>query len=127
VSRVRVVLVEDNDIFRETLELLLGLRGELDVVGSVASGSEAIELCQELAPDVALVDYRMPGLNGAETTAELLRASPRTRVVCLTASVSQDEIAQLHDAGAVGCLTKDEDLDSIVTAIREAARDGEPA
>jgi DNA-binding NarL/FixJ family response regulator len=118
---VRVVLVEDNHVFRETLELLLGLRGDLDVVGSVGSGSEALELCEALAPDVALVDYRMPGMNGAETTAELLRASPETRVVCLTASISHDEMNQLYAAGAVSCLTKDEDLDQIVAAIREAA------
>jgi DNA-binding NarL/FixJ family response regulator len=118
---VRLVLVEDNQVFRETLELLLGLRGDLDVVGSVGSGSEAIEVCRELEPDVLLVDYRMPGLDGAQTTAEVLRASPNTRVVCLTASVSKDEVEQLFAAGAVGCLTKDEDLDRIVEAIREAA------
>ena len=118
---VRVVLVEDNNVFRETLELLLGLRGGLEIVGSVASGGEAIELCHALHPDVALVDYRMPGLNGAETTSELLRASPGTRVVCLTASISHDEEEQLYAAGAVACLTKDEDLDQIVNAIREAA------
>ncbi len=118
---VRVVLVEDNQVFRETLELLLGLRGDLEVVGSVGSGSAAIDLCRELEPDVALVDYRMPGLDGAQTTAEVLRASPSTRVVCLTASVSKDEIEQLYAAGAVTCLTKDEDLDRIVDAIREAA------
>ena len=57
----RVVLVEDNDIFRETLELLLALRSEVQVVGSVASGDEAVELCARLEPDVVLVDYRMPG------------------------------------------------------------------
>jgi DNA-binding NarL/FixJ family response regulator len=120
-SGVRLVLVEDNQVFRETLELLLGLRGDLDVVGSVGSGTEAVDICRELSPDVALVDYRMPGLDGAQTTTEVLRASPSTRVVCLTASVSQDEVDQLYAAGAVGCLTKDEDLDRIVEAIREAA------
>src|SRR5690349_2516564 len=104
---VRVVLVEDNHVFRETLELLLGLRGGIEIVGSVASGGEAIELCRALQPDIALVDYRMPGLNGAETTSELLRASPGTRVVCLTASISHDEEEQLYGAGAVACLTKD--------------------
>jgi DNA-binding NarL/FixJ family response regulator len=118
---VRVVLVEDNHVFRETLELLLGLRGGIEIVGSVGNGGEAIELCRELRPDVALVDYRMPGLNGAETTAALLHASPVTRVVCLTASISHDEVEGLYAAGAVACLTKDEDLDRIVAAIRDAA------
>jgi DNA-binding NarL/FixJ family response regulator len=118
---VRVVLVEDNDVFRETLELLLGLRGDLDVVASVATGQEAIEVCAALAPDVVLVDYRMPGLNGAQTTAEVLRASPSSRVVCLTASISRDEMNSLLDAGAVACLTKDEDLEQIVASIHSAA------
>jgi DNA-binding NarL/FixJ family response regulator len=118
---VRVVLVEDNDVFRETLELLLGLRGDLDDVASGATGQEAIEVCAALAPDVVLVDYRMPGLNGAQTTAEVLRASPSSRVVCLTASISRDEMNSLLDAGAVACLTKDEDLEQIVASIHSAA------
>jgi DNA-binding NarL/FixJ family response regulator len=119
--RVRVALVEDNDVFRETLELLLGLRGDIDVVVSVATGQEAIEACGKEHPDVVLVDYRMPGLNGAQTTAEVLRASPRSRVICLTASISRDEQKSLIEAGAVACLTKDEDLEQIVTSIHAAA------
>jgi len=118
---VRVALVEDNDVFRETLELLLGLRGDIEVVASVATGQEAIEICGEIEPDVVLVDYRMPGLNGAQTTAEVLRASPRSRVVCLTASISSEEKSTLIDAGAVACLTKDEDLEQIVASIHSAA------
>ena len=118
---VRVVLVEDNDVFRETLELLLGLRGDLDVVASVATGQEAIDVCARLDPDVVLVDYRMPGLNGAQTTAEVLRASPRSRVLCLTASISREEMDSLVAAGAVACLTKDEDLEQIVASIHSAA------
>ena len=118
---VRIALVEDNDVFRETLELLLGLRGDIDVVASVATGQEAVEVCAELEPDVVLVDYRMPGLNGAQTTTEVLRASPTSRVVCLTASISRDEMSSLIEAGAVACLTKDEDLEQIVASIHSAA------
>jgi len=118
---VRLVLVEDNQIFRETLELLFELRPEIDVIASVASGNAAPEVCARLKPDVVLMDYRMPGLNGAQATAAVLRASPTSRVVCLTASVSRKEVDQLLAAGAVACLSKDEDLDGIVAAIREAA------
>ena len=118
---VRVVLVEDNDVFRETLELLLGLRGDLEIVASVATGQEAIDIVAKLDPDVVLVDYRMPGLNGAQTTAEVLRASPRSRVLCLTASISREEMQSLIDAGAIACLTKDEDLEHIVSSIHSAA------
>jgi DNA-binding NarL/FixJ family response regulator len=117
---IRVVLVEDNQMFRETLELLLGLRPEIDIVAAVATGSEAPARCAELKPDVVLMDYRMPGLNGAQATKAVLRASPSSRVVCLTASVSRKEVDQLYAAGAVACLTKDEDLDEIVNAIHGA-------
>jgi DNA-binding NarL/FixJ family response regulator len=117
----RVVLVEDNEIFRETLELLLGLRSEVEVVGSVASGDEAVALCVALEPDVVLVDYRMPGMNGAETTRAVLEAAPRTTVICLTASVAEDEIQELHAAGAVACITKDQELDQLVLAVCKAA------
>ncbi len=118
---IRVVLVEDNDIFRETLELLFGMRPEIDVVGDVATGYEASELCAELRPDVVLMDYRMPGMNGAEATRAVLAAAPGTRVVCLTASVTETEIDELLAAGAVSCLTKDQDFDRIVAAVAEAA------
>jgi DNA-binding NarL/FixJ family response regulator len=118
----RVVLVEDNDIFRETLELLLELRTEVTVVGSAASGQEAVELCSQLTPDVVLVDYRMPGMNGAETTRAVLSATPGTSVICLTASVAAEEIEELRAAGAVACITKDQELDRLVLAVCEAAK-----
>ena len=100
-SKVRVVIVEDNDTFRETLELLFGLREEIDVVGSVATGNEAPPVVRELRPDVVLMDYRMPGLNGAEATRLVLEADPATRVVCLSASVTAQEIEEV-DAGGGG-------------------------
>jgi DNA-binding NarL/FixJ family response regulator len=118
---VRVVIVEDNHTFRETLELLLALRAGIAVVAAVERGIDAVEACARLEPDVALIDYRMPGLNGAQTTAALRAASPRTRVVCLTASVSAEEIELVKAAGAVACLTKDQSLDEIVAVIRSAA------
>jgi DNA-binding NarL/FixJ family response regulator len=122
VQRVRVVIVEDNRLFRETLELLFGLREELDVVASVSGGVEAIEVCGLLAPDVAVVDYRMPGIDGAQATAKLRELSPDTRVICLTASVSPEERALVLRAGAALCVTKDESLERIVEAILEVSQ-----
>lgn len=117
----RVVLVEDSDSFREMLEIVLEPVPELTVVGSAASGDEAVVLCARLEPDVVLVDYRMPGMNGAETTRAILLAAPRTRVICLTASIAAEEIDDLMAAGAVACITKDEALDRLVLAVCEAA------
>jgi DNA-binding NarL/FixJ family response regulator len=118
-AAIRLVLVEDNRLFRQTMELLLGLRGEIELVGSVESGAQAIAVCTELAPDVVVMDYRMPGLDGAQTTAAVLRACPNARVICLTASVSPEERELVLAAGAVACITKLENLDTIIDAILE--------
>jgi DNA-binding NarL/FixJ family response regulator len=121
VKPVRVLLVEDNDMFRQTLEMIFALRDDVDVVGAVSSGDDAPDVCRELDPDVVLVDYRMPGLNGAEATRAVLEACPRTRVVCLTASVTPEEKQEVLDAGAVACVTKDGDFHRLVTILLEAA------
>ena len=118
---VRVVLVEDNDTFRQTLELLYELRPEVQVVASVASGDEAPDACREHEPDVVLMDYRMPGLNGAEATRAVLAACPTTNIVCLSASVTAQEVEEVKSAGAVACVTKDEDFDRLISTICEAA------
>ena len=121
VAPVRVALVEDNEVFREALELLLGLRADIDVVGSVGDGSKVADLCQDLDPDVVVMDFRLPALDGVEATKALRAACPEVAVICLTASANLREVDALFDAGAVACLTKDEDLDTIVEAILGAA------
>jgi len=118
---VRVVLVEDNRSFREVLELLLGLEVEMEVVGSYESGADALAGCQEHGADVVLIDYRMPGMNGAQTTLALRDVCPGAAVVCLTASISQSEADVVLGAGAVSFLTKDAGLDQIIQAIHAAA------
>jgi DNA-binding NarL/FixJ family response regulator len=118
--RVRVVLVEDNEVFREALELMLGMREEVEVVAAVGDGTAGVEAALEHNPDVVLVDYRMPGLDGVETTTQLLAQSPTLRVVALTASADAAQRQELLAAGAVACLGKDEELDEIVAAIQRA-------
>ncbi len=118
---IRLVLVEDNQVFREALELLLSLRDDVEVVASVDNGTAAAAIVSNLRPDVVLMDYRLPGLNGVEVTRAIRRAAPEVGVVCLTASVSAREVEELYAAGARACLTKDEDLEEIITAIHQAA------
>lgn len=120
-ERIRIVIVEDNAVFREALELLLGLRSDLVVVASVADGEEAVPICRKHNPNVALMDYRLPGLDGIEATRELKRACPEVAVVALTASANREEMEALKEAGAVACLTKDQELEEIVEAIHRAA------
>jgi DNA-binding NarL/FixJ family response regulator len=118
---IRLVLVEDNQVFREALELLLSLRDDVAVVASVDNGSTAAAIVSDLQPDVVLMDYRLPGLNGVEATREIHRACPGVGVVCLSASVSAREVEELYAAGAHACLSKDEDLEEIIAAIHRAA------
>lgn len=118
---VRVALIEDNDVFREALEMLLGLQDGLEVVASAADGDDAVALCREHSPHVVLMDYRLPGIDGVQATRQLLEACPEVAVVCLTASANLREVDALYAAGAVACLTKDEPLEDIVAAIHKAA------
>jgi two-component system, NarL family, response regulator DesR len=118
---IRIVLVEDNQVFREALELLLGLQGDIDVVAAVGSGSDAVAATQEHRPDVVLMDYRLPGLDGVQATRAVREAAPGVAVVCLTASANLREVDALYEAGAVACLSKDQELDEIVAAIRRSS------
>jgi DNA-binding NarL/FixJ family response regulator len=117
---IRIVLVEDNQVFREALELLLGLRSDTDVVASVGDGLDAVPACREHSPDVILMDFRMPGLDGVQATAAVRESCPDVAVVCLTASATGREVDALYEAGAVACLTKDQELEEIVAAIHRA-------
>ena len=118
---IRVLLVEDNQVFREALELLLGLRTDMEVVASVSDGAQAAEAAAEVGPDVVLMDYRLPGLDGVQATRAVKEACPDAAVVCLTASANLRERDALTEAGAVACLRKDDGLDAIVSAILDAA------
>jgi DNA-binding NarL/FixJ family response regulator len=120
-GRIRIVLVEDNPVFREALELLLGLRSELEVVASVGDGNDAVPAVLEHDADIVLMDYRLPGLDGVQATRAVREAAPQVAVVCLTAAANTpEEIDALYEAGAVACLSKDIELDEIVAAIHRA-------
>ena len=121
---IDVVLVEDNDVFRDALELMLEVTPDVRVVAAVGDGRLALEICPRVAPDVVLMDYRLPELDGVETTAAIRAACPGAAVVVLTASAEKRELDALYEAGAVSCLTKDSELDEIVGAIRDPAGRG---
>jgi DNA-binding NarL/FixJ family response regulator len=120
-DQIRIVLVEDNKVFREALELLLELRSDIEVVASVGDGTEAVPACIQFHPDVVLMDIRLPGMDGVQATAAIKRTCPEVAVVCLTATATGAEIDALFAAGAVACLLKDQELEEIVTVIHSAA------
>jgi DNA-binding NarL/FixJ family response regulator len=117
---IRILLVEDNDVYRSSLELLLELHDGLQVVGSVAEGSSAAGVCAATSADVVVMDYRLPGSDGAAATAAVLSACPATAVVCLTAEATEAERQAVLAAGAVALVEKGRPLEELVRAIREA-------
>jgi DNA-binding NarL/FixJ family response regulator len=118
---VRVMLIEDNDVFRNALEVLLALDEGIEIVGSDSDGNDVVDRCRELGPDVVIVDYRLPGLAGVQVTRLVREHFPRIAVVALTAAAGKRELGALLDAGAVACMAKDQPLDEIVAAVRGAA------
>jgi DNA-binding NarL/FixJ family response regulator len=97
------------------------LRADIEVVASVGDGAAAVAAVEQHRPDVVLMDYRLPGLDGVQATAAVREAHPAVGVVCLTASANTREMEALYEAGAHACLTKDQELDDIVDAIKAAA------
>ena len=119
---IRVVIVEDNDAFREALEVVFGLSADLEVVAAAADARSAVALCVEHRPDVIVLDYRLPDVDGVEAATRLRAASPEAAILVLTAAAAGPQLDALLDAGAVACLTKDRELDEIVAAVRKAQR-----
>jgi DNA-binding NarL/FixJ family response regulator len=116
----RVLLVEDNEVYRSTLELLLDGRDGIEIVGSVEDGRDAAAAAASLLPDVVLMDFRLPGIDGAEATAAVLAAAPRAAILCLTAEATVDDREAVLAAGAVGMIEKGRPTDELVRAILSA-------
>ncbi|MEU5303005.1 response regulator [Streptomyces noursei] len=116
-TTTRVVVADDQTVVREGIVMLLGLLPGIEVVGSAADGDEAVHLVAELAPDVVLMDLRMPRCDGVEATRRIRTDHPGTQVVVLTTYADDDSLFPALQAGARGYLTKDADGDEIVRAI----------
>jgi len=119
---VRVLVVDDHALFAEALMLTLGIDDRIQVVGSAASGTEAVSLAQALRPDVILMDVHMPTMDGIEATRHVRRVSPRSRVVVVTAARSPELRAHAMAAGAERLLTKDTPALGLIDAILDFPR-----
>jgi DNA-binding NarL/FixJ family response regulator len=117
---VRVLLVEDSDVYRESLVFLLRSKDDVDVVGAVPDGASAVRACRELRPDVVVLDYRLPDVDGAEVVADLETDGSDAAIVFLSASAGRDEYDAASSAGAA-LVRKDEGVDALVQAVRAAA------
>jgi DNA-binding NarL/FixJ family response regulator len=118
---IRVLVVDDHDLFRTGLASLLSSEPEIEVVAQASGGRAAVRLADELRPEVVIMDVRMPDLSGVEATREILEANPEMRVLVLTVSSEDADVAAALQAGACGFLAKDTPIDSLVVAIRAAS------
>ena len=119
-SGIRVLLVEDSDVYRESLQFLLGREDGIEVVGAVADGASAAPACAELGADVVVLDYRLPDVDGAEAATEILERCPDAAVVFLSASAGRDEYDAASRTGAP-LVRKDDGIEALVGAVRAAA------
>jgi DNA-binding NarL/FixJ family response regulator len=119
---MRVLVVDDHDLFRAGLARLLALQPGMEVVAQASSGRMGVRLAEELHPDVVLMDLRMPDLDGSEATRAILDSQPSARVVALSVSVEEVDVAAAMQAGACGFLVKDAPIDEVVVAVRAAAQ-----
>jgi DNA-binding NarL/FixJ family response regulator len=119
---IRVLVVDDHPVVRSGLVGMLDLEDDLEVVGEAADGHEALLRVAALAPDVVLMDLRMPRLDGAGATARIVADYPSTRVLVLTTYDTDTDIVRAVEAGATGYLLKDTPRTQLVDAVRAAAR-----
>jgi DNA-binding NarL/FixJ family response regulator len=117
---LRVVIADDHPFYRQGLARLLSQSG-VEVVGQAANGPAAIELVEQTAPDVAVVDLNMPGMSGVEVTRRLMERTPASRVLVVSVSAQEDDVIEAILAGASGYVLKDGPVDEVVAGIRAAA------
>lgn len=117
---IRVFIVDDHDMVRSGLEVMLDVFDDLELVGSVSRGEDAVRLCPELQPDVVLMDLVMPGMNGVETTQKISETCPETQIIALTSFKEKDLVQGVLQAGAMGYLLKNISNEELAKAIREA-------
>ena len=118
---IRVLICDDQAIARHGLQMILASAPDLEVVGQAQDGQEAVELTAQLAPDVVLMDLKMPRLNGVQATRRIRSQSPDVQVLVLTTYDADEWVFDAIRAGANGYILKDTPPDQLLSAIRDAA------
>jgi two-component system NarL family response regulator len=118
VEKIRVLLADDDPIFRTGLSRILSMEKEIEIIGEASNGEEAVKMAIELAPDVMLLDIKMPKLSGIEAAKLIKKESPRTEVIIITISEDEEHVFKAIKAGASGYLLKGVSSDEVVKAIK---------
>lgn len=116
---IRVVISDDHQLFRRGLKMVLEAEEDIEVVGEAADGQEAVAKVEELAPDLVLMDVRMPRMGGIDATRSIRQLFPTTRIIVLTVSDEQDDLYGAFKAGANGYLLKEVSIEEVADAVRK--------
>ena len=119
---VRVMVVDDHAVLRQSLRYMLESQPGIEVVGEASNGREAVDIAEKLRPDVILMDTIMPGLNGIEATRQIRRRLPKTKVIMLTGYAEDEHIAGALRAGASGFVIKKSEIDELLVGIQAVHR-----
>ncbi len=122
-ERIRVLLVDDHAVLRGGLDALLRLEPDMEVVGQVGTGEEAIERVGAVRPDVVVMDLGMPGIGGLEATRRIVELGQGTRVLVLTSHAEEEHLLEVLEAGGSGYVHKSKADDDLIAAIRVVSRD----
>jgi NarL family two-component system response regulator LiaR len=120
-KRIRIMTVDDHEIFRGGIAFALDAYEDIELVGAAQSGEEALRLCEQVRPDVILMDMRMPGLDGPTTTQAIRQQYPRVQILALTSFHDEQLVQRAMAAGAIGYVLKGIPIKELVAAIRAAS------
>ncbi|WP_334072166.1 MULTISPECIES: response regulator transcription factor [Paenibacillus] len=118
---IKVLLADDHQLFREGLKRILNMEEDIEVVGECGDGSQVLECCHQLEPEIVLMDINMPLLNGVDATAELRDSLPEVKVIILSIHDDESYVFETLRKGATGYLLKDMEAESLINAIRTVA------
>jgi len=121
-TKISVLLAEDHVVVRQGLRSLLSAEADIEVVGEAGNGRQAVQMAQEIRPDIVVMDIAMPLLNGLEATSQIVASGIPTRVLILSSYADDEYVHQLTEAGASGYLIKQTAASDLIKAVREIAR-----
>lgn len=120
--KIRILLADDHAVVRHGFRMILDAQSDMEVVGEVSNGREAVEVATEIQPDIVVMDVTMPELNGIEATRRISSAAPRTRVLALSMHKDSVYVREILRAGARGYLLKDSGEGDLLSAVRAVAK-----
>ncbi len=121
-TRIRIMIVDDQDVVRRGLSLFFTSFEELELVAEAANGVEAIQLCDEILPDVILMDVMMPKMDGIAATKIIREKHPNIQVIALTSAYEDASVRQMLEAGALGYLLKNASVDDLAKSVIAAGK-----